>query len=126
MKTLDITVLCIGLLSLSLFTVGCGTSQEPAKPQAEHRHDEHVDEAEIKSNLAKLNEEDRALAEAQGFCVSSDEPLGAMGVPLKLTLKDGTAFVCCKGCEKKALRDPEKTLAKVETLKGKVKAQQTD
>ena len=36
--------------------------------------------------------------------------------------KETTVFVCCKGCQKKALADPDKTLAKVEELKAKVAA----
>jgi hypothetical protein len=30
-------------------------------------------------------------------------------------------FLCCKGCEKKALADPDRTLAKVKELKAEVR-----
>jgi hypothetical protein len=37
-------------------------------------------------------------------------------------VKDQPVFLCCKGCRRKALADPDKTLAKVAELKAKVKA----
>lgn len=86
------------------------------------------EEAEIKANRAKLGPEDQRLVAAQEWCpIMDDSRLGAMGVPFKLMLKDKNqkeqpVFVCCKGCQKKALADPEKTLAKVEELKAKARA----
>jgi Cu(I)/Ag(I) efflux system membrane fusion protein len=53
-------------------------------------------------NIAKLSAEDQKLATAQGVCPVTGEPLGSMGVPIKLMLKDTPVFLCCKGCEKKA------------------------
>ena len=73
---------------------------------------------------AKLDPADRALVEAQEWCViSTDERLGSMGAPLKLDIKGQPVFVCCKGCNRKAEADPDKTLAKVEELKAKAKVQ---
>ena len=53
--------------------------------------------------------------------------LGVMGRPIKVMIEDDErqihpVFLCCKGCRRKALADPDKTLAKVEQLKAKVKA----
>ena len=77
-------------------------------------------DAEVEANLAKLSPEDRKLAEAQKFCVvESDTRLGAVGVPLKVTVKDEPVFVCCEGCLRQAQADPDKTLAKVKELKAK-------
>jgi uncharacterized protein (TIGR03000 family) len=77
-------------------------------------------EAAIQANLAKLTPEDRKLAEAQKFCVvESDTRLGAVGVPVKVMVKDEPVFVCCKNCVKEAQADPDKTLAKVKELKAK-------
>jgi len=42
-----------------------------------------------------------------------------MGAPIKLMVKDQPVFICCKGCKDEALAHPDKTLAKVETLKKK-------
>jgi hypothetical protein len=56
-----------------------------------------------------------------------DTRLGEMGEPIRLTVKgkdgtEGPVFVCCKGCKRKALADPDKTLAKVAELKAAVAA----
>lgn len=78
------------------------------------------DATDVTANLAKLSPEDRALAEKQKYCVEqSDELLGSMGVPIKLTIKGEAVFVCCKSCEKHALKDPDKTLAKAKELREK-------
>jgi Cu(I)/Ag(I) efflux system membrane fusion protein len=77
-------------------------------------------EAQVKANLAKLNAEDRRLAEQQKFCaVHSDELLGSMGAPMVLEIKGQKVFICCPACKDDALEDPEQTLAKVKELKAK-------
>lgn len=79
---------------------------------------------EVVAERAKLSAEDRALVETQEWCViSSDERLGSMGTPIKLTIKGQPVFICCGGCKKKAESDPDKTLAKLEELKAKAKAE---
>lgn len=81
-----------------------------------------ADEAKIKANLAKLSEADRKLAEAQKFCVIEDEtPLGATGVPMKLTVKGKPVFICCDGCKEEVEKAPDKALKKVEELIAKNK-----
>jgi hypothetical protein len=59
------------------------------------------------------------LAKAQRVCPITDEPLGSMGVPPKLTIQGQPVFLCCDGCEKDALANADKTLAKVKELKDK-------
>ena len=87
------------------------------------------EEAEIRAERAKLSPEDRKLADAQEWCANQvDERLGSMGVPLKVMVKekegkDHTVFVCCKNCQKDVLADPAKTLATVEELKAKKRAE---
>lgn len=113
--------------SLALFLTGCGSAQNEtptAAPQAQHA--DHNEKEEQKANIAKLSDEDRPLAEAQGYCAVTSEPLGSMGPPIKLIVNDLPVFVCCKGCEKKAQSNPDKTLAKVEELKAKVKSESTN
>jgi len=44
-------------------------------------------------------------------------------VPLEVTVKDQPVFLCCKGCQKKALADPDKTLVAVAELKTRAKAE---
>ncbi len=96
-------------VSLALLLTGC--SGAPART------------AEHKVNLAKLNDADRTLAEAQGYCAVTSEPLGSMGLPIKVIVNQQPVFVCCKGCEKEAKSHPDKTLPKVAELKAKVQAE---
>jgi membrane fusion protein, copper/silver efflux system len=73
--------------------------------------------AEIRAELARLSPEDRKQAEAQVLCPILDEPLGSMGVPVKLMVNGQTVYVCCKGCDKKVFKDPEGTLRKLAELR---------
>lgn len=75
--------------------------------------------AAIKAELAKLDPKDRELAEAQSLCPITDEPLGSMGPPTKVLIKGQPVFLCCKGCDKEATAEPEKTLAKINASKKK-------
>lgn len=67
--------------------------------------------------------DDVTLIAAQGYCpVMPDTKLGEMGEPIKLMIKgkDGKeepVFICCKGCKRKVLADPDKALAKVTELR---------
>ena len=97
---------------------------KPATPDAKNtaKEEEAKEEAELKANLAKLSPEDRKLAEAQRFCaINTDERLGSpsMGTPIKVMLKGKPVFLCCGGCRKQALAEPDQTLAKAEELKAK-------
>ena len=67
-------------------------------------------------NIDQLpSEEDRRQAKAQAFCPVTGNPLGLMGVPVKITLRGKTVFLCCKACVGKAKADPEGTLKKLES-----------
>lgn len=123
------TAAVAGLLALFLAGTGCqkqvvkqaGTNQ-PGPHGAAHQEPAKADheEADIQAARAELSPEDRRLVDAQEWCpVMSDNRLGVMGAPIKVMVKDQSVFLCCKGCQRKALADPEKTLAKVEELKAK-------
>lgn len=76
----------------------------------------------IVANLSELGSEDLKLVEAQKYCPIYEpgcgpDPLGSYGVPVKITLKGQTVFLCSKDRIKKAQADPEKTLANVERVK---------
>ena len=131
-KSLLATVVFVPLL-----LAGCGRTSGPdgagkrgdevsgknAEAPKEGAADGQDEEAEIKAARAELSREDQRLVAAQEFCpVMPDKRLGVMGPPLKVIVKDQPVFLCCKGCRRKALADPDKTLAKVEQLKAKVKA----
>ena len=110
------------VLTTSIFIVGCNNSSGPSAKKNDVPAKGLSDD--VKAARAKLSPEDRKLVEAQEYCVvMNDSRLGEMGEPLKVMVKDQPVFLCCKGCQKKALADPEKTLAKVEELKAKVKAE---
>lgn len=88
-------------------------------------HEGHSKDAEkIRAALAKLPPEDRALAEAQRLCPVTDEPLGSMGMPIKLILKGQAVFVCCKACRADAEKDPDGMLKKVASFKAQEKPNQ--
>ncbi len=89
-------------------------SQEPlAAPDAD----------ELK-NINLLPPEDRAAALAQRNCPITRQALGSMGVPVKVELASGkTAFLCCPGCRDEALKDPQKTIAKLAEIRALVEKQ---
>ncbi len=97
-------------------------SPQPPTPPATPGAEAEKEQAKIKANLAKLNAEDRKLAEAQRICPIQDKPLGSMGKPFEVKVKGERVFLCCQSCEEDALAEPEKTLAKVKELKEKAKA----
>ncbi len=113
----------IGVAALALALAGCGGSQvaTPAKPQPVAPSQGATKPGdEVAAERAKLSPEDRAVVDAQEWCVvSTDERLGAMGPPVKLDIKGRPVFVCCKSCKRKAEADPDKTLATVAELKAK-------
>jgi uncharacterized protein (TIGR03000 family) len=75
-------------------------------------------QAGIDANLAALSAADRALAQAQRFDpILQNVRLGALGVPVKLSVKGQPVFVACADVEDKALVNPDELLAKLEALK---------
>jgi hypothetical protein len=124
------------VIVLTVLTL-CASSYRNAMAD-EHHHPEHTahdsaelnsganeseEEIAIRESLAKLVEKDRQLAVAQGFCpVMVDNRLGTMGSPVKVMVKNQPVFLCCAGCRRRALANPDQTLAIVETLKAKVES----
>ena len=78
---------------------------------AQAEHDDAPYAAAIAEAMAELSEEDRALAEQQKICPVSMEPLGSMGVPMKVSVDGREVFICCEGCTTPLQEDPEKYLA---------------
>ena len=104
-------------LPVAFFLVGCkgGSTSSPKAPTAAAKGAE----GDVQANLAKLSPEDRKLAEEQGFCAIEMNPLGSMGVPVKVVIKDQPVFLCCEACQTKAVAHADRTLAKVKELKEK-------
>jgi len=112
------------LLLAMIVVAGCGDSKDKPQAEAPPGRAKETKPDDVAVERAKLSPADRALVEAQEWCVvSTDERLGSMGPPLKLDIKGQPVFVCCKGCKRKAEADPDKTLAKVAELKAKAKAE---
>lgn len=107
----------------AVILTGCDKNEPKAETPAGQTKLTRNQTDDVATERAKLDQAERALVEAQEWCVvQTDERLGSMGPPLKLDIKGQPAFVCCKGCKKKAEADPDKTLAKAEELKAKAKA----
>ena len=66
---------------------------------------------------AKKKSSDKELIEKQKTCPVTDQPLGSMGKPVKVVVKGRTVFLCCAGCKKKLLADPDKYLKKLDEQK---------
>ena len=118
-------LLCVVALSLgTCIVIGCGEKSAPAlskSPTAPAAAT--LDEAKFSAAIAKLPEEDREAATAQKFCaVEEKSRLGSMGMPIKVMIEGKPVFLCCAGCEDEALKDPTKTLAKVEEFKSASKS----
>jgi hypothetical protein len=112
-------------LLLSLFALGCTNNPAPSPSPAPAKT--QANEGKIEEALAKLDPADRKLAEEQKYCaVQTEHRLGSMGKPVKVTVKEETVFVCCESCAKTALKDPDKTLAKVEDVKIKAELDKLD
>jgi hypothetical protein len=99
----------------------CAGCEEKAKENADKTLETVGELKSIQEGRAKLNAEDRKLADAQDLCAVSKEPLGAMGKPYKVTVNGETVFLCCDGCEERAKKNPEATLKTVAELKQKNK-----
>ncbi len=65
------------------------------------------------NNIAKLPPADQRLAEAQAVCPITGEPLGSMGVPVKVMVAGTPIFLCCQSCEREVRDHPEKVLEKL-------------
>jgi YHS domain-containing protein len=100
----------LGLMVLA----GCQNSEAPPTQPAAEKGGK---ETEVPNSLADLSPKDRPLAEAQRLCPVTGDPLGDMGTPVKVDVNGQTVFLCCDSCKKKALDNPDKTLAKVEKFK---------
>jgi Cu(I)/Ag(I) efflux system membrane fusion protein len=80
------------------------------------------DDAKFQAMLKKLNSEDRALVEAQGYCPVLGNRLGSMGPTVPVELSGQKVFVCCKVCVNKARANEKRTLAKLAELKARIKS----
>ncbi len=82
-----------------------GSSAPASKPSQE----------KAESWLDGLATADRPLALAQKRCPVTNKPLGSMGVPVKVTAKGQTVFLCCDGCTGAIEKNPDRYLKALAT-----------
>lgn len=103
-------------------SLGCGddrSSEPAAAPAAPDNTSVSEEESKVNEALSKLSPADRKLAEAQQICPVTDEPLGSMGTPIKVTVDGHDVFVCCAGCEDELKSNFDEYVAKIEKRAGK-------
>ncbi len=126
MSRMSMFLLCPAVLMIAASLSGCGgggDSDQPAatggNPHAGHEQGaggqagQTPANTEVTEALAKLPPGDRAAAEKQRICPITDELLGSMGKPVKVTHQGVDVFLCCAMCEDGFREDPEKSLAKL-------------
>ncbi len=108
-----LSALAIAFLGVS----GLALASEQQSPRP--RNDASALSSDDASGLAaaKKKPTDQELIAKQKTCPVTDEPLGSMGKPVKVVVKGRTVFLCCAGCKKKLLADPDKYLKKLDEQK---------
>ena len=68
------------------------------------------EQAEIEKSFASLTPDDRRLAEEQVICPVAEVHLGTlgMGTPIRVDVNGTPVMICCEGCRKSLLQNPEK------------------
>lgn len=112
-------VLGVLTLVLCLAALGCGAQSAPdeqatALPETPASALSEAEAEAHAAEIAKLPAGEQDAARAQAICPVSEEPLGSMGVPVKVAVKGRDVFICCEGCRKMLERDAEKYLAKLD------------
>lgn len=104
-------VLCAG----ATFVAGCDAQNaSPTATSSANADDWKTGlDADVAAALSKLSDADRTAALSQKVCPVTDEPLGSMGTPLKVTVEGRDVFLCCGGCEDQIKNEPAKYLAKL-------------
>lgn len=104
------------LIAMTIVVAGCGKQDTASAPDGTPAVDgaaTSVEDPKIAEALAKLDPADQELAKKQKTCPVSGEPLGSMGMPVKVTVKGQEVLLCCKGCEAEIQENPDKYLEKL-------------
>jgi hypothetical protein len=91
------TRLYVLVLSGLVFAGGC-SSEKSIEPAADTPISANSEASKVTTALAELSPEEREAAIAQKICPVSDQELGSMGKPIKVTVEGQEVFVCCAGC----------------------------
>lgn len=103
-------VAAIGIVSLTGCCQQCATPTETPSGAAAVIPAELV---EYKETIQKLPEGEWAAVYKQKICPVSGGALGAMGIPIKVTIEGRDVYICCESCRKPLEEDPEKYLSKI-------------
>jgi hypothetical protein len=113
------TALCVSALAVSA-EEKADTGKAPAKAEAVSKHAVGAKDAQTSPT-----KEDEAKAKPVGntICPVSGQKIGAMGEGTSVVYKGHKVGLCCSGCTKTFMKDPEKYLGKAqkeaEQAKGK-------
>jgi Cu(I)/Ag(I) efflux system membrane fusion protein len=94
-----------------------GSSTSTSTTRAASKKNGELSSAQLEQ-IKKLSPDDQMLALKQKSCPVTGEPLGSMGMPVKVIVEGHPVFLCCAGCEMEAQEHAEETLAKVAKLQG--------
>jgi hypothetical protein len=109
-KLSTFAIALLGAFGSSLAAGEQGAAWQNANPQ---HHAPAVAAGDTNHGVA-AKQTDKELIEKQKTCPVSDQPLGSMGTPVKVVVKGRTVFLCCAGCKKKLLANPDKYLKKLD------------
>ena len=113
-KHLICSLSLLGAVAVLIFGCARDTSSNSADPPAAAT-DTHASNGKMLEGLALLTQAERTQAEEQRICPVSNEPLGSMGKPPKVTIDGRDVYLCCAGCEQELRENPDKYLAKLKT-----------
>lgn len=68
---------------------------------------------EVRPGVFTVSEADKLFIAAQKTCPVMDEPLDAMGGPYKVNAAGKAVYICCPGCAKKIVAEPEMYLSRL-------------
>lgn len=74
-------------------------------------------DAEMLTHIRMLPNEEQPYAIDQVICPITKMKLGSMGVPPKATVAGQAVYLCCEGCRKHLMKDPEGYLSLLQTRK---------
>jgi YHS domain-containing protein len=113
-----LSTLAIALAGMFGSSLAAGEQSAPWKDADPQNYAPAVAAGDTSPGVAP-KQTDKELIEKQKTCPVTDQPLGSMGKPVKMLVKGRTVFLCCAGCKKKLLANPDKYLKKLDEKNGK-------
>ena len=113
-KLSTLAIAFVGMFGLNL---AIGEQIAPWQDAAPQNHSPAIASGDATLALGTKAPSDQELIAKQKTCPVMDQPLGAMGKPVKVVVKGRTVFLCCAGCTKKLMANPDKYLKKLDEKK---------